>query len=446
MISPMYTALGSVCRTHSRLPRYTHLVAQGDFLGARKLANEAKLRCTDAFSESCMAQAAADMSILLGEYEQAETLYAGAVSALTGSPHLNAVSCRATGIQALFQHRFDVATHCFRRNAEETVSVEFRLESYAILALIYREVGLDKSAYENCFKLRNLAEQTSRQNWRDVSMLVALDLAAYREIYASSAMSDHIFRHMKGAVIEVVDTPLIGEHADNWALDPEMAPLVLARKQHLMHMVHLASGKKLAWEEIEKFSHAQFAKNSNLYLKYGYLEIGLAAIAGGNYDIAEQLMSNESWMEAHRDLKAKNTVRIDQNEWLFFFAKMQKKSAAIDENSAFYQLYLERSFKAIHQFTNKLQQIISNGLVNAGALPLSLEVSARLAQPSEQIPVRCQRAYDYIQENSWRSDVSVREVASIIGVSERWLQLQFKRHYGCSPKTVIRDRHQVAFS
>jgi hypothetical protein len=291
-----------------------------------------------------------------------------------------------------------------------------------------------------------LVEQTSRKDWRELSNLLALDLVAYREIYASSAMSDHIFRNMKGAVKEIENELGVCEPIDDGVLDHALAPLLHDRKQHLRKVIHLAGGNKLGWEELQKFSDTQFAKNSRLYLKYGSLEIGLAAIAGGHYDIAQKLMLNYSWMGANSNHTAKKTVRIDQNEWLFFFAKMQTKSAIIDEHSTFYQLYLERAFKAIHQFTNKLEQIVSIGLVNARALSSQLGESALSMQPSDQIPLRCQRAYDYIKENSWRSDVSVREVALIIGVSERWLQLQFKRHYGCSPKKIIRDRHQVGFS
>lgn len=444
MISPIYLALDSACMTHVRLPSYVRLVTQGDFSEARALAKNARKRYTDSLSISRMDQAAADMSILLGDYEQAESLYASAVSDLSGSPFLSAVSCRATGIQALCQNRFDVAVHCFRRNTEERVSMEYRLEGYATLALIYREVGLDKDAHENFKKLSNLAKQSSHTIWRDLSNLLALDLAAYRMMYASSAMNDHIFRNTSDAVKDGVDEPLVSDERGDLAMDQEFVSLLSDRKQHLTNMMHLVSGKKVDWDELQKFSHSPFAKNSRLYLKYACLEIGLAALAGEQHDIAQKLMLNYQWLGTHCDHITKSTVRIDQNEMLYFFAKIQAKHASIDENSTFYQLYLESAFKAIHQFTNKLQQIVSVGLVNASTLTIHVDESAVPEQTTDPIPLRCQRAYDYITENSWRSDVSVHEVASIIGVSERWLQLQFKRHYGCTPKTLIRNRHQVA--
>jgi hypothetical protein len=438
MISPLFMALDSACMTHSRLPDYVRLATQGNFADARALAKQARKRFTDALSRSLMDQAAADMSILMSDYEQAESLYASSVSDLSGSPFLSAVSCRATGIQALFQNRFDVAAHCFRRNTEEMVAMEYRLEGYATLALIYREVGLDKDAQENFVKLSRLAKQSSHPVWRELSNLLALDLAAYRTIYASSAMNDHIFRHKNGVVEEVADEALVSDQLEDLEMAQEFVSLLRARKQHLSNMIHLVNGEKVEWNELENFSQGSFAKNSRLYLKYACIEIGLAALAGGHSDIVQKLMLNFQWLGSHVDRSANRAVRIDRNELLYFVSKIETKHTSIDESQSLYQHYLESAFKAIHQFTNKLQQIVSVGLVKTSAQEIHLDESTTPRQISEPIPLRCQRAYDYIKENSWRSDVSVREVASSIGVSERWLQMQFKRHYGCSPKTVIR--------
>jgi hypothetical protein len=268
--------------------------------------------------------------------------------------------------------------------------------------------------------------------------LIALDLAAYRTVYASSAMSDHIFRHMNCVIEEVADEALVNDQAEDLAIDQEFASLFCARKQHLANMIHLVNGEKVDWNELENFSHGSFAKNSRLYLKYACLEIGLAALAGGHSDIAQKLMLNYQWLGSHDDHTASRTVRIDRNELLYFVSRIEAKRTSIDESNPLYQHYLEGAFKAIHQFTNKLQQIVSVGLVNTSAQMIHMDESTNPGKKNEPIPIRCQRAYDYIKEHSWRTDLSVREVASTVGVSERWLQLQFKRHYGCSPKTLIR--------
>ncbi len=438
MISPMYFAVSSACMTRSRLPEFSNLAIKGDFVGARRLATKARQRFTDQLSISCMDQAAADMSLLKGDYEQAEKLYARAVSGLEGSTFLSSVSCRATGIQALFQNRLDVAVHCFRRNTEEGVTVEYRLESYATLALVYREAGLDKDAHQTLAKLSYLAKQTGAQDWSWLSTVVAWDLAAYRAMYASVSMEDHIFRRMNDAADDKVDRlPMLDEPIES-AEDRELAMLLDARKQHLMNIIHLASGEKVDWTDIKIFTQTPFTTRSRLCSKYAWLEIGLAAIAGEHHETAKKLIRDHPWLLSSFEEEKNYTVRIDQNEYFYFLAKIQTLCANLEDNNVYYQRYVEAAFKAIHQFTNKLQKIIYTGAMPESASSFDIDQSAALRTSSEPIPVRCQQAFAYIKENSFRPDVSVREVATIMGVSERWLQLQFKRHYGCSPKVVIR--------
>jgi hypothetical protein len=437
MISPIYLAASSVCMTRSRLPSYSRMVVQGDFSGARDLSYQGRQRYSDQLSVAWMDQAAADMSILMGDCEQAEKLYARAVSGLVGTPLLNAVSCRSTGIQALYQNRLDVAVHCFRRNTETGVSVDHQLESHMVLALIYREAGLDKDANESLAKLQDLAKRPERQDWFGLSNLVAWDLAAYRAIYASCAMRDHIYRSMNDVANEEVNELIPCDELIDPVSDQELVPLLLARQQHLLNIVNLATGKTSDWSSVNIFSNTPFAASSRLSLKYSCLEIGLAAIAGEQHDITKKLIRDYPWLGECCDRK-NNTVRIDQNEHLYFLAKLHKQSATIDDCNVFYQRYVEAAFKAIYKFTNQLQKIASNrqGDVKVSLPPL--DELPIVQHGRELIPVRCQQAYNYILENSFRPDVSVHEVASIMGVSERWLQLQFKRHYGCSPKAVIR--------
>ncbi len=446
MISPVYVALSSACMTHSRLPQYASLVALGNFSEARALAKQASQINTDILSISCMHQAAADMSILLKDYEQAEVLYADSVSVLLGSPHLNAMSCRATGIQALFQNRFDIAAHCFKRNTEGTVPLEYSLEGYATLALICREVGLDREAYENYKKMRSLAENSHLEDWLELSKLLALDLAAYRAIYASPEISDHIFRNMVGSVKNVTDDLHFYDDPGDLTLAKELNPVIRTRKEQLKKVIALAEGKQVDWASLKNVLSSPFASSSHLYEKYSCLEIGLASIAGGHREIAETLMQENPWLHTKCTNKTVGTVRIDQNERLYFIAKMKTKGMIIEEHNNLYQIYLENTFKAIYEITNKLEQTLLKPSMKARTSSIQLDESALSAKKINPIPVRCLRAFEYIKENSWRSDVSVYEVASIIGVSVRWLQLQFKHHYGCSPKRMIRDQRQVSFS
>ena len=206
MISPIYLFMGSALFMMDLLPEYSYLAIKGEFSNARTLATLSRKRLTDVQSIAYMDQAAGDMSMLLGDYEKAEKFYARAIAGLAGSVNLRAVSCHCTGIQALFRNRFDIAVHCFRRNIEDNVLVEYKLLGFVALALIYREAGLEKLASEIFLKLNELEEKTLCPIIRAITDIVKLDLTTYRTIYASPSMGDHIYRNPNDIVNDEIYT------------------------------------------------------------------------------------------------------------------------------------------------------------------------------------------------------------------------------------------------
>jgi AraC-like DNA-binding protein len=57
-----------------------------------------------------------------------------------------------------------------------------------------------------------------------------------------------------------------------------------------------------------------------------------------------------------------------------------------------------------------------------------------------RLPARYRRAYRYLMEHLSRTELSVRQIAAQIGVTERALQLAFHKHLGMTPAEVIRMR------
>jgi AraC-like DNA-binding protein len=68
--------------------------------------------------------------------------------------------------------------------------------------------------------------------------------------------------------------------------------------------------------------------------------------------------------------------------------------------------------------------------------------ASRTAQRSDDVsarlPAKYRRAYRYLMDNLDQKDLSVREVASHVGVTERAMQAAFKNHLGLSPSELIR--------
>jgi AraC-like DNA-binding protein len=64
--------------------------------------------------------------------------------------------------------------------------------------------------------------------------------------------------------------------------------------------------------------------------------------------------------------------------------------------------------------------------------------TGQLDDISARLPAKYRRAYRYMQENLNRHDLSVREIAAEVGVTERALQSAFKNFLGLSPTELIR--------
>jgi transcriptional regulator GlxA family with amidase domain len=60
-----------------------------------------------------------------------------------------------------------------------------------------------------------------------------------------------------------------------------------------------------------------------------------------------------------------------------------------------------------------------------------------------RLPAKYRRAYRYLLGNLERNDLSVREVAAEIGVTERALQSAFKNSLGATPTEIIRQQRMA---
>lgn len=439
MISPIFLFTCSALLLKRKLPEYINLAIKGEFSSARELATLSQKKYTDVLSIAYMDQAAGDMSMLLGDHEKAEKFYARSISGLAGSANLRAASCHCTGIQALYRNRFDIAAHCFRRNTEDNVLMEYKLGGFVALSFIYREAGLDKLINEIRLKLNDVEEKTLCPIIRSITDLVKLDITTYRLIYVSTSMRDHIFRNPNDVIEDEIYKPstfrVMSTDSD---VEKYLFVFLQSRKEHLMNICDLALGKPVDFSDFQVHLTSPFVARSRLSLKYTCLEVGLAAIAGRNITILRKLIDSYPWLEHFKFKRQNNDVRIDRLDHLFFLSKYKISIGSIDEGNIFYNHYVINSFQALDKITNRLNKIASRGLVELAVLKSREDDFPVARKPKTPIPVQCTQALDYIKENSFKSKLSVQEVANIVGVSVRWLQMMFKRHYGYSPKVLIR--------
>jgi AraC-like DNA-binding protein len=116
-------------------------------------------------------------------------------------------------------------------------------------------------------------------------------------------------------------------------------------------------------------------------------------------------------------------------EYTYCLAKVRQRQSRVLESS---QLYGRYALAAIRHVRSDHVSIPANGAGSDPARqPKSDDVSVRL-------PGKYRRAYRYLMDNLDQHDLSVRELAAHIGVTERAIQAAFKAHLGLSPSQLIR--------
>jgi AraC-like DNA-binding protein len=93
------------------------------------------------------------------------------------------------------------------------------------------------------------------------------------------------------------------------------------------------------------------------------------------------------------------------------------------------------------QYTTSVLESIRSS-ISATGVPrcLGIDLSAGAVDCTEsRLPPRYRRAYRYLIEHLDQPELSVRQVAAQIGVTERSLQLAFHKYLGMTPAEVIRD-------
>jgi AraC-like DNA-binding protein len=370
----------------------------------------------------------ADMQMALGICDEAEEQYRRAQKAIRSPRHaIRVLSCRNAGWQALFRHRLATALTCFMRLAEEPeIDAAQQLEARLGIAGALHELGRTRDASDALEELAAAAGEPASSAWYEIAAVMRFDLAVQREVRGAALLSDHVYWQSglgDEALRGVGGAAPAGGEADlheAGALNVH-APLLLQRVDYLRCLRALARGERAAMEGIT--AHLGWAQQRGLgdYLRTTRLEVVLAALASDAPQLAETLLE-----PLHR-LDHATTTGHRQLEYLYAVAKTHQVLGRSREALALFARYALVATQCLRDDSHVLA---SCGGKAARQAPLD-DVAARL-------PARYRRAYRYLQENLERRDLSVHEVASVVGVTERALQSAFKHSLGLSPTELIR--------
>ncbi len=394
------------------------------FSFATKHADEAQHGpANETFSENL--RICGDLQLMLGRFEEAEESLRKSNRIIRHAKHtLRIRSCRNTGWQAFFLNRLSTALSCFVRLLNEhNLGVERRLEALAGATFVMHSLGYFNEAHQYLDEMAALAEEEDKLNWRQLAYAIKTDLTLQHTLRQSTKFVDHVFWHVASA-------NFLAPTLDNISKVDALPSLLKQRLSFLSSLRTLAHGGFNVAEQLQ--NHLSWAVLTELenYQQAIRIEIALAALSADAARLAHSFLDFNHFGQG----QAQYATLRNSAEYFYCLAKIAQQSAHLEESMHHYARYSLLAMQSIRAVVLP-PDFHPNKRARTPVLSPSDDICARL-------PGKYRRAYNYLLENISRPDLSVREVAAQIGITERALQLTFKTHVGLSPTEVIR-RHRM---
>lgn len=342
---------------------------------------------------------------------------------------MRAASCRNAGWQALFRHRLGTAMACFTRVVEDAgVDPALRLEGlFGTFCVLFdlgrlREAGLALDELEDLLLTSDATQFHNAAGWRDLIDTVRFDLTTQSELRSHAELADHGYWQPGFAGDSQGFAVSVPAALRRRAAAAAKAPLLRGRIEFLEQLQVLADGGRDAERALNEHLNWAVAQELTAYQRAARLEVMLASLAGGVPQVAESIINllgaeSRGW-QGHRQL-----------EYLYGLAKLRHLQGRNGESLTLYARYAVNALRCVRD--------------EAGALA---QYTRRTARPPEQLddiaarlPAKYRRAYRFLVANLERKDLSIREIALEIGVTDRALQSTFKNSLGSTPSEIIRQ-------
>ncbi|MCX4153910.1 MULTISPECIES: helix-turn-helix transcriptional regulator [Paraburkholderia] len=436
MFSMLYFPVVSALATpapcaHTALSgRFLDTLLDGKLNAASQLASRWADEAGNAEFAPHALQLHADLQLMLGIEVEAEENYRRSQKLIRSSKHaIRTASCRNAAWQAFFRHRLGTALACFSRVADEPEIEPARaVEAHFGIVCVLYELGRTSEAAD---ALDDLFERVERDlddaagHWHALLATLRFDLAVQMEVRNATALRDHVY-WQSGLSSERVPRPGQGADASVDSLARAVfgvrSPLLRARIDYLQQLRLAACADRDAIGELQR--HLQWSREQGIgdYQRTLRLEIALATLAGAAPHLACSIL------EPLHQIGRNGTTGHRQLEYLYCSAKTRQAEGRAQESLQLYSRYALVAMQCLRE----------DSQVRAPFLQRSAKASPQLDDVGARLPAKYRRAYSYVLDNLDRRDLSVREVAAEIGVTERALQSAFKNFLGLSPTELIR--------
>jgi AraC-like DNA-binding protein len=404
-------------------------IEQGEFKHAASMLMEClEKNRHDSAAKAQAAVLCADLLLAQGREEDATEYYRLALKMATNCERgiSRLMATRNTGFINLSQCRFGTAASCFRRILNsENIDLKYKVESYCGLASACYGMGRKDEAMAYLDYANELAVDSRSPTLMMVTQIMRIDILVQNAIRSDSELRDHIFWRLisskagsAGAENDLL--PIIDA-----AIEKYKSKLVIHKRLcHLKDLLIVVNHKKPM--QSSTFDYLKWLRSVNITIdeKQARMEIALTAILSKNIDIAKT---------AIEPLCKRETIGVTQRwcfELSYCLSKICAMSGRMDESLKHYQSYALDSVQCVRAEVIEPPSDMS-----------MLKTSENHSSKDDvemSLPIKYRKAYRYILDHLTNTTLSIREIADVIGVTERALQLAFKISLGMTPAEVVR--------
>ncbi|WP_175811372.1 helix-turn-helix transcriptional regulator [Burkholderia contaminans] len=426
---PLAAYLGSPDFAAGR-ERFGAMLFNGDVGVARQLASRWADEADASRNPPYALQLHADMQLLTGGDVEAEETYRAAQRLSHASRQaMRAESCRNTAWQALFRYRLNTALACFGRAADEDdIPIDRVLEVRVGIVCVLYELGRVSEAIGELDELRELAREAPEPTmpaWHELLAALKLDIAMQCTLRSSASLQDHVYWQsglMHGRSARASLHAYLDSAQSRIDLASVHIPVLRARVDYLCQLRDATGADRNAVDGLLR--HVNWARDHNLrdYQRTLRLEIALAMLACDAAQVADMILeplygAAQSGVGGHRQI-----------EYLYCVAKTRQAQGRLKDAQQFYSRYALTSMECLREALSARVPFLERKIRETSQLD---DIGARL-------PARYRRAYTFLLENLEHADLSVRDIAAEVGVTERALQSAFRKFLNMSPTELIR--------
>lgn len=410
------------------------LVLQGDIPSALRMGSERYERLPStpeaAGQRAALGQLLGRIMLACGREEEAEELFQRQLKSYEtiSRPMVRWYGTMDQGALLLHLNRPARALECFVTVADDTrAPVEARIEAMAAAALSMHRSGDCRSALNSVKAARHLASSLANEHFAQLIDCLALDLSALHGERAGESMDDHALGTVfQDGAADLLDQATLHRQLGEASTQVQAwAPWVATRMRYLRSMLEKDCvgpraaahvNDALAWLRERRLSEVE---------THARIEGALMLMARDATHAASEMLAPLTFNEMQMR-RSRYALELQ-----YCLAKLHQHQGRHIDALRLYRMHTQQAVQALRSYAT----------VSRTPAFLQQAKQADAGDPAKmRLPLRYRRAYQFILDHLTDENLSVRQVAAHIDVTERALQLAFRAHLGITPAELIRTR------